>query len=428
MIDIYVLNKNLEAIGIIDAYRSLIWSERYVEIGDCELYLPADAYNIDLLKKDRYLYRDSDHMVCRIDYVEITTDSEEGNYLIVKGSDTKKLCDQRVITKTMFCKGSVETFLRKMITDTIISPSDSARKMKKSNGNDLVALATATGLTEKMDCQATWDNVGEKIREICETYGFGYRFRLSSDILQASIIKGTDRRNSVIFSDAYENLSSTDYIDDKTNMGNTAVVGGEGQGSKRTVVTLGTYSGTDRYEIFQDSDAISRSVTYQDLTGTYTGGTVVSSSGSYYYQVPSLDAPTYDSNHLAWLQTNYPGGSLVTVDGQEYWRITNVNIASVESASPDNNSTATLLDIIYLSSLLSSGADARSEYGEEIIFEGKVIPDITFIYGTDYYLGDIVTVENEYGIQNPARITEVIEVLDENGYSVEPTFKFTEVS
>lgn len=428
MIDIYVLDGNLNAIGVIDSYRSLIWSERYVDIGDCELYLPADANNIDLLKKDRYLYRDSDHMVCRIDYVEITTDSEEGNYLIVKGSDTKKLCDQRIITKTMFCKGSVELFLRKMITDTIINPSDSVRKMKKTNGNNLVSLETATGLTEKMDCQVTWDNVGQKIREICETFGFGYRFLLTSGLLQVSIYKGTDRRNSVIFSDAYENLSSTDYIDDKTNMGNTAVVGGEGQGSKRTVVTLGTYSGINRFEIFQDSDAISRSVTYQDLTGTYTDGTVVSDNGTYYYQVPSLDAPTYDSNHLAWLQTNYPGGSLVTVDGQEFWRIANVNIASVVGASPDNNSTATLLDIVYLSSLLSSGADARSEYGEQIIFEGKVIPDITFIYGTDYYLGDIVTVENEYGIQNPARITEVIEVLDENGYSVEPTFKFTEVS
>lgn len=427
MIDIYVLNGNLQAICIIDAYRSLIWSERYNDIGDCELYLPADAYNIDLLQKDRYLYRDGSHMVCRIDYIEITTDADDGNYLTVKGSDTKKLCDQRILTTTMFCKGSVETFLRKMITNTIINPSDSVRKMKKTNGNNLVSLATSSGLSETMSCQVTWDNVGVKIREICETYGFGYKFLLDSGVLKASIYKGTDRRNSVIFSDEYENLSSTDYVDDKTNMGNTAVVGGEGQGSKRTVVTLGTYEGIDRFEVFRDSDSISRSVTYKDLTETYTDGSVISGGGSFYYQIPTLDAPTYDENHLEWLQENYPDGTLVTVDGQQFWRVTDVVIATVVSATPDINSTATLHDILYLASLLSSGAEARSEYGEVITFEGKVIPDITFIYGTDYFLGDIVTVKNEYGLQNPARITEVIEVLDENGYSVEPTFKFTEV-
>lgn len=44
--DLYVLNKNLETTGVIDAYESLIWTPRYYTYGDFELYLPATDYNI----------------------------------------------------------------------------------------------------------------------------------------------------------------------------------------------------------------------------------------------------------------------------------------------------------------------------------------------------------------------------------------------
>ena len=41
-------------------------------------------------------------------------------------------------------------------------------------------------------------------------------------------------------------------------------------------------------------------------------------------------------------------------------------------------------------------------------------------------MGDLVTVENEYGISVKARITEVVEVYDDNGYSIEPKFEYLE--
>ena len=40
MIDVFVLDGDLKIIGIIDAYKSLIWAKRYRETGDCELYIP----------------------------------------------------------------------------------------------------------------------------------------------------------------------------------------------------------------------------------------------------------------------------------------------------------------------------------------------------------------------------------------------------
>ena len=64
------------------------------------------------------------------------------------------------------------------------------------------------------------------------------------------------------------------------------------------------------------------------------------------------------------------------------------------------------------------------DYGEKITFAGTVEPDVTFEYKTDYFLGDIVTVQNSYGVTVPVRIVEIIEVNDDNGYSLQPKFEY----
>ena len=56
-------------------------------------------------------------------------------------------------------------------------------------------------------------------------------------------------------------------------------------------------------------------------------------------------------------------------------------------------------------------------------FSGEVDTTRTYQYKKDYFLGDIVTIENEYGMAADTRIVEVIESLDENGYRSIPTFE-----
>jgi len=45
-----------------------------------------------------------------------------------------------------------------------------------------------------------------------------------------------------------------------------------------------------------------------------------------------------------------------------------------------------------------------------------------FKYGEDFFMGDIVQVENEYDVKGTARVIELIRSQDENGYSEYPTF------
>lgn len=80
-------------------------------------------------------------------------------------------------------------------------------------------------------------------------------------------------------------------------------------------------------------------------------------------------------------------------------------------------------DVVDLSSTLKT---AIAEKKEKIVFEGEVFSE-NYVYGKDYNLGDVVTVQNEFGIKAKARIVEVCETWDTTGYSIEPIFEYEEV-
>lgn len=90
----------------------------------------------------------------------------------------------------------------------------------------------------------------------------------------------------------------------------------------------------------------------------------------------------------------------------------------------DNNEKHVLTDAEYNKALADRGKERISEYTEITAFEGEVEYRNSFIYKEDYYLGDIVQIENEYGLGGTARIVEVVTAHDDsNGFSVYPTFQ-----
>lgn len=430
--DIYVLDQNFDLVYVVDTYKSCIWSKRYVELGDCELYLPATPDLLNALVKDYYLIRQNDDMVCRIKKIQLDTDAENGDYLIITGSDTKDLCDQRIVWSTMTCDGPLETFIRQMVTKTMITPNLTARTMLKANGSALVALGTAAGFTDVMTEQVSYKNVGEKIREYCTKYGWGYKMVLNGTTLNFILYAGVDRTNSVFFSDDYENLITTSYVEDDTNLANVALVGGEGEGSERSRNVSGYEEGIDRYEIFVDAKDITQTISWSDLVSIYP--TTDSGGEGYFategsqnvYKLNYLNVHIVDSDQLRQLKINYPSGQEITIGDIDYYQVYNVTIANVPSSSPADSDNVTLRAIIYEVYLLNRGYEKLAEYGEKITFEGTIEPTVTFMYKDDYNLGDIVTVQNRYGISASVRIVEVIEVDDDNGYSVQPKFEFVE--
>lgn len=84
-------------------------------------------------------------------------------------------------------------------------------------------------------------------------------------------------------------------------------------------------------------------------------------------------------------------------------------------------------DSDYYIKLSQRGKEKLNEFAVATAFDGEIEPQSTYSYKSDYNLGNIVTVENKYGVTSSPRIVEIIESWDENGYTVVPTFEELEV-
>ena len=85
-----------------------------------------------------------------------------------------------------------------------------------------------------------------------------------------------------------------------------------------------------------------------------------------------------------------------------------------------------LSDGEYNAQLDQRGKEKLSEYQLTKSFEGQVESTQTFVYGKDFYKGDIVQIVNEYGIESKVRVIEIVRAQDTTGYETYPTFSVVE--
>lgn len=386
MEELYLLDKNRKVKHIIDTYSSVIWASRYNTIGDCQVVISASFGNLKKIKESRYIVRDDDDMVCEIEKIEIKTDIENGDQFIIYGTDVKKILKQRIVAKQINFNGFVEDYIRTLINESIINPIDEDRKIYN------FILGEKQGFSETIKQQTTYDNVGEKIEELCKQYGWGYKIVLDNENFVFLLYKGKDLSEYISFTESNDNISTTEYLEDNKNVKNIALVAGEGEGTNRTTVTVGEGKGIDRHELYVDSRDVSSTINYDELI------------------------------------KSYPNGTIKNIDSKSYYQVNGENIAIItyyENSEDSKDITeCILLNDIYIESLKSEGYEALADCISVITFSGKITVNCGYIYKEDYNLGDIVNVESEYGISINIRITEIIENKDGNGYTIMPIFDF----
>lgn len=77
----------------------------------------------------------------------------------------------------------------------------------------------------------------------------------------------------------------------------------------------------------------------------------------------------------------------------------------------------------YANVLLQRGADYLASVKNTIRFEGEITSGQHFKYGEHFFMGDIVQVENEYGMRGSSMVTEMIYSQDSSKISAIPTFQ-----
>lgn len=357
--EILVLDEQFQTLYNLDVFESLIWTERYRGAGNFEFYSPVNDQIRQVVntvqtkmenKLDCYAWLKESKSAMIIDSLEIKTDVESGNHLIVSGRGLESILERRIIWEQTTLNGNLQNGIRKLIENAIISPKIADRKIS----NFLFSTSTnpyITGLSFR--AQYTGDGLYDAVMIICEAYELGFDVILDqNNQFVFSLTYGEDRSYDqdknpyVIFSPKYENIINSDYLESITTLKNVTLVAGEDEGVSRKTRIVGSASGLSRRELYTDARDIQSDV-----------------------------------------------------DGQK------------------------MADEEYNALLDQRGREKLAENVYTKVFTGETETTKTFVYGEDFFIGDIVQITNEYGMESKVRVSEVVRVQDTTGYSMYPTFQ-----
>lgn len=263
-----LLDENLELVDVIDKFSSLIWTDRFYEPGDFELYIPYTKHFVDVLKMGYYLTQKQSNKVMIIESIEFSSSLDEGTIIIVTGRSLESILDRRIIWNLTILDGNMQNQLEILLNDNVINPKISYRAIKnfifRKVSNPIINSAHVTG-----------KYYGDKLLDVvvnqCKEKKIGFSIELSDDNkFVFSLETGTDRsydQNDVpymVYSQKYNNLINSRYIISEKTYKNVALVVGEkypeSEERKTEVTGSITSSGLDRRELYSDANDISSSL------------------------------------------------------------------------------------------------------------------------------------------------------------------------
>lgn len=374
-----VLNKNYDGIAMIDTFTSAIWTVRYDEAGDFEIYTPVRLDYIQVMQIGNYLWnRDSDRLMV-IETVEIETDSEEGPQLIITGRSLESILDRRIVTSSQNFSGNLQSVLFAIIQNEVIS-SDETRQIPgfslKANSDSRITSIAISELSIR------GENVYDVVCSLCQANKIGWRILpKGTGGFEFELYVGTDRSYAqsvnpyVAFSPSFENLLNSNYIKSFKSY-------------KNSIYAIGTYQ---KEVILQNKYKDDNGEWVVEEQTTYEEAEVVT------WQYSETATPSGLARREMFIDN---GGVNDGEQGGEYatWNAVNKEKAIAE----------------------------LGEHQTTTAFEGELEATRQYIYGEDFNIGDIVQVENEFGITGTVYISEIVFSQDVNGITITPTFTSTE--
>lgn len=275
--EIYILNSLYERIGMIDSADSVLWMRRYNDIGEAEIYIECNAEYVELLKKGHYLYRNNKDMLCKIGSVEITTSVEEGDYLIATAKDMTNILSGRVVVTPFVFSGNVCDFIKKVLTDNVISPSVAKRKIP----NFVIDDSNFSELIAEIDISVANDDVANLIIATCKSanYGFKVAYDVEEGLFTFSLYNGKNKASAmgdeyIEFSPEFANIVTSSYKEDESTYKNVIYISYKDESENVQMLTMFRDGvepkAEDRREMFLDATGQSREVTEGETKRTLT--------------------------------------------------------------------------------------------------------------------------------------------------------------
>lgn len=259
--DLYIKDTNFKDIFILDTYNSLIWTERYNECGDFEIYTRMNSDILNYIKQDYYVSRNDSECIMIVEKILIQSDIEDGDKLTISGRSLESILDRRIIWGQKALTGKLQDSIKTILTENIISPNNIKRKInnfifEETDDEEITSL--------NIEAQYLGDNIYDVISSLCKERSIGFKITLNSDNqFVFKMYSGKDHSYEqtenpyVIFSQSFDNLLSSNYLESKSSLKNVTLVGGSGEGASKKFTEVGTISGIERREIYTDASGIS---------------------------------------------------------------------------------------------------------------------------------------------------------------------------
>lgn len=458
MIDyVEIRDKNLELLGLIDTAKSVIWETQYYGVGAFEIFVQATPETIALLQEENFVTRVDAEGVGIIEAVNITFDGNDGRMIAASGRLAKSVLERRLITyvnndrgaATIF-SGNVEARARGLVQDNAIACyRDKARKIPYPARNigilQLGALAGLTATAEER--QVRDDNLLTYTDEFLQQFSYGAKVIRAGKKLAYTVYAGIDRsignaagNQPVIFSEDFDNLTGSNYVFDETERRTFALVGGEGEGVDRFYAECNSdVSGLDRRETFVASST--PQTVYEDA---FVGdGEIV--IDSWYKDTAGFPvAPKeyhYEGTTDFVLSHSVTKIRSVVADGENVKYKIDRETRTITVKVNQLNSQGFIIerpvmagirivvtyvdDDEYRRQLCEEGNQKLATMIAAEEFAGSIdLGNSTFVFGVDFELGDVVTVQdNSINKYLNCRVIAATEVQDDNGYQVNIEFE-----
>lgn len=372
--ELTILDKQFRAIHKLDVFESVVWTERYNGYGDFEILLPLNSDIFAYAKLNNYVrISDSDRYMI-IETQEIDSSFEDGTKIKISGRSLESILDRRIIWDQTVVKGNVQTVIKKLINDNVINPTIASRKIANFifEENEAYSATNDTDATideeeegdPEVSAQYTGDNLYDVITEICYAFNTGFKITVNdAGQFVFSIFKGTDRTPE-----------SNPY---------------------------------SKFVVFSPSYNNLISSNYLDSIANYRNVTLV--AGEDPEEGSESSSEGYDRVRVTVGEAN-------DLDRRELY----TDARDLRTKLDDGT---IVLPRPYRNILRQRGYEKLAECPENIAFEGEIDTLHTYVYNEDYFIGDVVKIQNELGISAKIRITEIVRSQDKEGYKIYPTFE-----
>lgn len=371
-----ILNKKFESIDVIDTYKSFIWNDRYDEAGDFEIYIPISNGLPSGIRKGYYLWNaESDHIMI-IESIGYASDEESGDCFTVSGRSVESLIERRIVwNKKIFSaeydnagkivEGSepnLQNGIKTLLMENAIDPVADVRKIP----NLIFEESTDEKVTSlTFEAQYLGEDLYKIVSTLCKENDIGFKITLNEN-------------NQFVFK-LYAGADRSYGTDDEPQLMNP-------------------------YVIFSASNDNLLNTNYIDSDEKLKNVALI------------VGEMELDENGEELSRLDYELGSVTGIDRREIF-------VDATSLSLEDEAGGIMTAERYRAHLKQKGIDALIENTPVAAFEAEIEPKVMYIYGEDYFVGDIVQIVDKYGTEARAYVSEYIMSCDESGIAAYPTFK-----